>query len=72
MVRNNSICCACLSVNSSYQDLLLLRCACQDMSYLWPQDERDGADVLNGIALGNDHVLITGKLWDRMFKVTFP
>lgn len=72
MVRNDSICCACLSVNSSYQDLLLLRCACQDMSYLWSQDERDGADVLNGIALGNDHVLITGKLWDRMFKVTFP
>ena len=42
-----------------------------DMSYLWPQNERGNSDVLNGIALGNDHVLITGKLWDRMFKVTF-
>ena len=41
------------------------------MSYLWPQNERGNSDVLNGIALGNDHVLITGKLWDRMFKVTF-
>ncbi|KAL7536283.1 hypothetical protein ACHAXR_007046 [Thalassiosira sp. AJA248-18] len=44
-----------------------------DMSSLWPEDERNrGADVLNGIALGNDHVLITGKKWDRIFKVAFP
>lgn len=41
------------------------------MSQLWPQIDRGDADVLNGIALGDDHVLITGKLWDRMFKVTF-
>ena len=27
--------------------------------------------MLNGIALGKDHVLITGKRWDRMYKVTF-
>eukprot|EP00580_Thalassiosira_gravida_P012540 CAMPEP_0201652268 /NCGR_PEP_ID=MMETSP0493-20130528/44392_1 /ASSEMBLY_ACC=CAM_ASM_000838 /TAXON_ID=420259 /ORGANISM="Thalassiosira gravida, Strain GMp14c1" /LENGTH=340 /DNA_ID=CAMNT_0048128781 /DNA_START=1 /DNA_END=1023 /DNA_ORIENTATION=+ len=44
-----------------------------DMSSLWPTDQRSaGADVLNGIALGTDHVLITGKLWDRMYKVDFP
>ena len=43
------------------------------MSSLWPADQRSvGADVLNGIALGTDHVLITGKLWDRMYKVDFP
>ncbi len=28
--------------------------------------------MLNGIALGKDHVLLTGKRWDRMYKVTFP
>lgn len=27
--------------------------------------------MLNGIALGKDHVLITGKRWNRMYKVTF-
>ncbi|KAL7541193.1 hypothetical protein ACHAXR_010715 [Thalassiosira sp. AJA248-18] len=44
-----------------------------DMSSLWPKNERSrGADVLNGIALGEDHVLITGKKWDRMFKIDFP
>ena len=43
-----------------------------DMSSLWPTNERGGADVLNGIALGKDHVLLTGKLWDRMYKIQFP
>lgn len=44
-----------------------------DMSKLWPRSERGGGEnVLNGIALGKDHVLITGKLWDRMYKITFP
>lgn len=42
------------------------------MSALWPVDQRGRADVLNGIALGPDHVLLTGKLWDRMYKVVFP
>eukprot|EP00804_Cyclotella_cryptica_P029106 CCRYP_005283-RA/>CCRYP_005283-RA protein AED:0.21 eAED:0.21 QI:0/0.66/0.5/1/0.33/0.25/4/85/927 len=43
-----------------------------DMSSLWPKNERGGSEnVLNGIALGKDHVLITGKRWDRMYKVTF-
>lgn len=43
------------------------------MSKLWPRSERGGGEnVLNGIALGKDHVLITGKLWDRMYKITFP
>ena len=27
--------------------------------------------MLNGIALGDDHVLLTGKNWDRMYKVVF-
>lgn len=26
--------------------------------------------MLNGIALGQDHVLITGKRWDRMYKIS--
>eukprot|EP01082_Thalassiosira_pseudonana_P003016 g3450.t1 g3450 contig12:2098874-2101171(-) len=44
-----------------------------DMSKLWPRSERGGGEnVLNGIALGKDHVLITGKRWDRMYKITFP
>merc|ERR1712194_366735 len=44
-----------------------------DMSSLWPKNERGyGADVFNGIALGKDHVLLTGKKWDRMYKVVFP
>lgn len=42
------------------------------MSSLWPKNERGGADVLNGIALGKDHVILTGKLWDRMYKIQFP
>jgi len=44
-----------------------------DMSSLWPANERGGSEnVLNGIALGKDHVLFTGKLWDRMYKVVLP
>ena len=45
-----------------------------DMSSLWPvsQRKKSGADVLNGIAIGPDHVLLTGKLWDKMYKVSFP
>ena len=41
------------------------------MSSLRPTSERGGAGVLNGIALGDDHVLLTGKNWDRMYKVVF-
>lgn len=42
-----------------------------DMSSLWPASERGGwENVLNGIALAKDHVLLTGKRWDRMYKVT--
>ena len=45
----------------------------QDMSTLWPANERGSSEnVLNGIALGKDHVLLTGKRWDRMYKVVFP
>jgi glutamine cyclotransferase len=44
-----------------------------DMSSLWPKAERGNSEnVLNGIALGRDHVLLTGKRWDRMYKVVFP
>jgi hypothetical protein len=42
------------------------------MSQLWPSNERGSSEnVLNGIALGPGHVLITGKRWDRMYKITF-
>ena len=42
------------------------------MSSLWPASERgDSGNVLNGIAVGKDHVLLTGKRWDRMYKVKF-
>lgn len=42
------------------------------MSQLWPSSERGSSEnVLNGIALGTDHILITGKRWDRMYKITF-
>ena len=49
---------------------IVIRCT-EDFSGLWPMDQRDaeGADVLNGIANCGDHVFITGKLWNRMYKV---
>ena len=44
-----------------------------DFSTLWPKRERGkaGAGVLNGIAISDDPdvVYVTGKKWDRMFKV---
>ena len=44
-----------------------------DFSSLWPQHERQkaGADVLNGISVGADPdvLYVTGKLWNRMFKL---
>ena len=44
-----------------------------DMSSLWPASQRGNSEhVLNGIALGKDHVLLTGKNWDCMYKVVFP
>lgn len=44
-----------------------------DAGGLLTSDERRDADVLNGIAYipERDHFLITGKLWPRMFEVTF-
>eukprot|EP00984_Skeletonema_dohrnii_P027056 scaffold16490_cov83-Skeletonema_dohrnii-CCMP3373.AAC.2 len=39
-----------------------------DLSTLYPREERGYHNVLNGIALGEDHLLITGKRWDRMYK----
>ncbi|WP_072805438.1 glutaminyl-peptide cyclotransferase [Rhodococcoides yunnanense] len=47
-----------------------------DASPLWnsmTEDERSGADVLNGIAQipGTDHFLVTGKRWPTMFEVQF-
>ncbi|WP_091679035.1 glutaminyl-peptide cyclotransferase [Amycolatopsis marina] len=43
-----------------------------DASGLLTADERDSADVLNGIAAvpGSDQFLLTGKLWPKMFRVT--
>eukprot|EP00574_Skeletonema_japonicum_P002137 CAMPEP_0201718952 /NCGR_PEP_ID=MMETSP0593-20130828/4329_1 /ASSEMBLY_ACC=CAM_ASM_000672 /TAXON_ID=267983 /ORGANISM="Skeletonema japonicum, Strain CCMP2506" /LENGTH=674 /DNA_ID=CAMNT_0048209339 /DNA_START=123 /DNA_END=2147 /DNA_ORIENTATION=- len=43
-----------------------------DFSEIWPAELRGSREnVLNGIALGKDHVLITGKRWDRIYKVDF-
>lgn len=42
-----------------------------DLSTLYPIEKRGYVNILNGIALGEDHVLITGKNWDRMYKVRF-
>lgn len=44
-----------------------------DASGLLTADQRQGADVLNGIAaLGGDEYLLTGKLWPATFRVTLP
>jgi len=43
-----------------------------DFSFLWPLGERtQRANVLNGISVSNEDgiILMTGKLWDRMYKV---
>merc|ERR1712150_57044 len=66
--------------NVWYEDVLLVidpdtgRCESEyDFSSLWPKDLRRkrGADALNGISISNevDVIYMTGKLWDRMFKV---
>lgn len=44
-----------------------------DASGLLTPQQRQGADVLNGIAaLGGDEYLLTGKLWPTMFRVRLP
>ena len=54
-------------------DLTFISHAKKDMSSLWPANERGGGEnVLNGIAIAKDFVLITGKRWNRMYKVVFP
>jgi glutaminyl-peptide cyclotransferase len=42
-----------------------------DLAGLLTEEERAGADVLNGIAYdaANDRLLVTGKLWPRLFEV---
>ena len=44
-----------------------------DFSALWPTEDRAtvGADVFNGISVSNveDELYVTGKKWDRIFKV---
>ena len=44
-----------------------------DFRDLYPKAQRqqDRADVLNGISISDDPdiLYVTGKLWDRMFKV---
>jgi glutaminyl-peptide cyclotransferase len=44
-----------------------------DLSGLLPEEDRAGADVLNGIAHipGTDEFLVTGKRWPAMFRVRF-
>jgi glutaminyl-peptide cyclotransferase len=44
-----------------------------DLTGLLPAADREGADVLNGIAAipGSDEFLVTGKLWPTMFRVRF-
>jgi glutaminyl-peptide cyclotransferase len=44
-----------------------------DLEGLLPEEDRAGADVLNGIAHipGTDEFLVTGKLWPTMFRVRF-
>lgn len=53
----------------------LLTCADLDLSDLWKKRERrnHGADVLNGISVSaeEDVLYITGKNWDRMFKIRY-
>lgn len=44
-----------------------------DASGLLTDEQRSGADVLNGIAAvpGSDDLLVTGKLWPVVFRVRF-
>jgi glutamine cyclotransferase len=44
-----------------------------DLAGLLSEEEREGVDVLNGIAAvpGTDEFLVTGKLWPTLFKVRF-
>ncbi len=44
-----------------------------DAAGLLPAAEREGADVLNGVAAvpGTDQFLLTGKLWPTLFRVRF-
>ena len=46
-----------------------------DMSDLWPKLDRKthGADVLNGISISKDEgvLYITGKKWNRMYRLKF-
>ena len=42
-----------------------------DLSGLLPQEDRQGADVLNGIAYDamGDRLFVTGKLWPKLFEI---
>lgn len=66
--------------NIWYEDVLLVidpesgRCESEyDFSSLWPENVRrkERADALNGISISDevDVIYMTGKLWDRMFKI---
>jgi glutamine cyclotransferase len=47
--------------------------AAVDAAGLLTPEQRQRADVLNGIAaLGGDEYLLTGKLWPTMFRVRLP
>ncbi|MDR6372297.1 glutamine cyclotransferase [Chryseobacterium bernardetii] len=34
-------------------------------------DKGDSEHVLNGIAFKGDHMLVTGKNWEKIYEVTF-
>ena len=38
-----------------------------DLSAL--KEEQDQADVLNGITFINEHFLVTGKLWNKLYEL---
>src|SRR5439155_305447 len=43
-----------------------------NLSGLLPAREREGADVLNGIAYDAEHdrLFVTGKLWPKLFEIS--
>lgn len=53
--------------------LVFFRCSHTDFSELFPKRQRRklGCDVFNGISVTEDPdiLYVTGKKWDRMFKV---
>lgn len=60
------------SNSDSYFRSLSIPFLFSDMSDLWPLENRTyRPDVLNGISISKDDgiLYVTGKLWDRMFRL---